>query len=107
MSEIKWAYNEGTGSFSALPASNFLLLAIGFICLLPLLEKGYWEHKRKPKPCPNIDANLHKVYAERYKELLPKYIAGDSFTVEEYLDWKNIQHPPWAEPGETWAYPLD
>lgn len=107
MSEIKWAYDESTGSFSALPASNFLLAAIGFICLLPLIEQGYWHHITRPKPCPNIDKELWAHYAERYKHLFHKMSNDIELTLPEKLEWAKITRPPWAKPGENWTYPLD
>lgn len=107
MSEIKWAYDENTGSFSALPASNFLLIAIGLTGLLPLFERVWWRRFTKPQPCPNIDLDLWNKYKTRYKILLNKRTNGEELTLLELLEYERIIHPPWGEPSETWTYPLD
>lgn len=103
MSEIKWAYDESTGSFSALPASPFLLPALGFLCLLPLLEKLIEEGQKNPRPC-NIDLRTYNEYKWSYLELNRKKIYGGGLTDQEHLELEALMRPPWAEPGELWTY---
>ncbi len=110
MSEIKWAYDKETGSFSALPASNFLLLALAGLGLLPFIEKVYWYRLRKPQPCPDVNLELYEEYAKDYKRLAPKFYNFDGkqpeMTLDELLRWERILYPPWCKPGEKWIYPL-
>jgi hypothetical protein len=105
MSEIKWAYDSNTGSFSALPASPFLLVALGALALLPLLEKAYMIQKNKPVPMPaDFDWKLHSEYKERYKYLQAKKESGQQLDFAEMIELNNIKHPPWAKGGELWTY---
>jgi hypothetical protein len=105
MSEIKWAYDENTGSFSALPASPFLLVALGAVALLPLAEKAYNKAKYGPSPLPsNFDWQLYHQYKERYKILKTKKQSGEQLDFTEIAEWQKLSRPPWAESGEIWAY---
>jgi hypothetical protein len=102
MSEIKWAYDSKTGSFSALPASPFLLLAIGAIVLLPLLEEAYYKNKFKPVPhASNFDPILHEQYRRRWKQLNDKKAAGAQLTWEEIAEISQMQNPPWRQPEDS------
>lgn len=104
MGEIKWAYDERTGSFSALPASPFLLVALCFLPILALLNKGYEKYNRRPRPLPpNFDKEMYDRYAIRYKELKAKQ-ATSELTLDEKLELQNIIKPPWSGPGEYWQY---
>ena len=108
MSEIKWAYDENTGSFSALPASKFLLLALLSLGILPFIERLYWHQITKPKPCHGVDPKLYEEYARDYKILAPKFYNHDGkqpkMTLEELLRWERILYPPWCKAGEKWTY---
>lgn len=111
MSEIKWAYDKETNSFSALPASNFLLLALGLLGILPFIERLYWHQITKPRPCPDVDLKLYEEYAKDFKKLAPKFYNSDGkqpkMTLDELIRWERIIYPPWCKPGEVWHYPLD
>lgn len=104
MSEIKWAYDQQTGSFSALPASAFLLPAIILASLLPFIEKCYSKQKFKPRPLPvNFDKELYQKFATRYKELKLKQ-SKTALTIREELELYRLTKPPWSKPGEYWHY---
>jgi hypothetical protein len=104
MSEIKWAYNEQTGSFSALPASAFLLPVLVFIGLLPFIEKLYNKQKFRPQPLPlDFDKDLHQKFSIRYKELKSKQLEA-GLTINEQLELQRLTKPPWSKPGEYWHY---
>lgn len=105
MSQIKWAYDESTGSFSALPASPWLLPVLGLMCLAPLIEYIWEKADNAPKPLPaDFDYKLHAKYKDIYLELKHKE------KQQGYLDsWDRnrlveVQNPPWALPGEIWTY---
>lgn len=105
MSEIKWSYDSQTGSFSALPASPWLLPALGLICLAPLLAKIVEETEKAPKPLSaNFDPILFEQYRAIYQDLMGKKLAGVQLTSEESLRLQTISNPPWARPGEVWSY---
>lgn len=105
MSEIKWAYDSQTGSFSALPASPWLLPTLGLLCLAPLVAKIVEEAEKAPEPLPaDFDPALFAEYRATYRDLMGKKTAGLQLTSEESLRLQIIEHPPWAKPGETWSY---
>jgi hypothetical protein len=104
MSEIKWAYDEQTGTFSALPASIFLLPAILLAACLPFAEKAYNKYKYRPESLPdNFDKKLHDRYAVRYKQLKAKQRQTE-LTLNERLELHSLTKPPWSKPGEYWHY---
>lgn len=103
---ILYAYDSEKGSFSALPASPWLLPAIGIFALL-----AFYNHNRQSKvrvldESPNIDMKLFNEYRIRYKELLDKKYAlvNGGLTIEESIELQGLIRPPWAEPGELWTY---
>lgn len=105
MPEIKWAYDENTGTFSALPASSFLLPALGLLCLAPLIERALDKINENPRPLPNgFNYDLFCRYQQRYKELAKKRAIQGELTDQEYIEWHQLMRPPWAEPGELWTY---
>lgn len=106
MSEIKWAYDERTGSFSALPASPFLLVALSIIAFLPFIEKAYYRHKHGPKePDATFDNTLHEQYRKRWKELQAKKAAGQTLSWQESAEIMQMMHPPWSKPEDgIWVY---
>lgn len=105
MSEIKWAYDAQTGSFSALPASPWLLPALGLLFLAPLIERIATKIERRPRPLPaNFDPVLHEKNRQIYHKIMHKKKLGIQLSVEESLTLISIRYPPWAEPGETWSY---
>lgn len=105
MSQIKWAYDENSGSFSALPASPFLLLALGAVALLPLLEEAYNKQKFKPQPLPpDFDWNLYNEYKQKYHELKAKKISGQEFNYADTISWQRVIYPPWHNEPGRWSY---
>lgn len=105
MSEIKWAYSVENGSISALPASPWLLPALGLICLAPLVAKIVEQAERAPKPLPeDFDPIMFNNYREVYRDLMHKKQSGIELSMEERLTLQNISNPPWASPGEVWTY---
>lgn len=105
MSEIKWAYDSQTGGFSALPASPWLLPALGLLCLAPIAQKLVEEGLKDPQPAGNdFDPALYLEYKQTYHDLVQKQFSPDGLTMQEELQMLSIMNPPWAEPGERWTY---
>jgi hypothetical protein len=105
MSEIKWAYHVENGTISALPASPWLLPALGILCLAPLVAKLVEQAERDPQPLPeNFDPILFNDYRKIYRALMHKKASGIELSTEESLRLQTIAHPPWAKPGEIWSY---
>lgn len=107
MANIWWAYDESEGSFSALPASPLLLPALGFFFLLAVFDKmsgGKNSGKvtgsadRVAEYGPLFDRN--KI---RFSELLI-IMRRRQLSDDEQAELREIQHPPWAAPGEVWTY---
>lgn len=103
MAEIKWAYDATEGSFSPLPASPFLLPALGLICLFPIIEKMMDEARKNPRPC-NIDKEKYKRYKERFHYLIQKESKHNGLDDNETLELHSLMNPPWADPNELWTY---
>lgn len=105
MSEIKWSYDAQTGSFSALPASPWLLPALGLVCLAPIAEKILEEAAKKPEPVPNVfDPILYQKNKQLYHELINKQASPVGLTQDEEMQLLSIMRPPWATGGELWTY---
>lgn len=105
MSEIKWAYDSQTGSFSALPASPWLLPALGLICLAPIAEKMLEEAAKNPEPVPNtFDPVAYQQNKQEYHALINKQVSSVGLTLDEEMRLNSIMRPPWAKPGELWTY---
>jgi len=103
MSEIKWAYDESNGTFSALPASPLLLPSILFLALVaPLFRAKYEAEKSYASPRP-IDLKLHEQYRQEYLSLMNKRETQE-LTLQERVRLQDLQNPPWKLPGETWHY---
>lgn len=103
MSQIKWAYDESTGGFSALPASPFLLPVLGLVCLAPLLDKLLEAGQRNPQPC---DANpgMYERYKQEYHRLAAKQLSANGLEDGDLSKMHRLMFPPWATPGEVWTY---
>lgn len=104
MANIWWAYDEGNGSFSALPASPLLLPCMGLFFLLAVFDRI----NSGPKVIGTTNAasehgELFEANRLRFNELIAvlKYRA---LTEDEAAELYRIQHPPWAAPGEVWTY---
>jgi hypothetical protein len=103
MTNILWAYDESSGSFSALPASPWLLPAIGLLAFAALCKKI------KPPSAVVVDTGRPIDYqtmacnSSRYYQLLERQSIGD-LSESEQVEMINLAHPPWARPGETWTY---
>lgn len=105
MSEIKWAYDSETGGFSALPASPWLLPALGLLCLAPIAQRIVEEGQKDPKPAgKDFDPVLYLEYKLTYRSLVQKQFSCQGLTTEEEMQMISIMNPPWAEPGEVWTY---
>lgn len=105
MSEIKWAYDSETGSFSALPASPWLLPALGLLCLAPIAQKIAEEAQKDVQPTGNsFDPVLYLEYKQTYHDLVRKQFSADGLTMQEEMQMISVMNPPWAEPGEVWTY---
>lgn len=105
MSEIKWAYDETTGSFSALPASPFLLLALISLPFLWLIGKGINKYKFRPQPLPpNFDPKLYEQYRLIYKRLKAKRDSGQKFDYVDGIQWSQVRYPPWRTDSDPWVY---
>jgi hypothetical protein len=105
MSEIKWSYDAQTGSFSALPASPWLLPALGLICLAPIAEKMLEEAAKKPEPISDaFDPVAYQKNKQLYHELIHKQASSVGLTQHEEMQLLNVMRPPWATGGELWTY---
>jgi hypothetical protein len=104
MANIFWAYDQSEGSFSALPASPWLLPVIGIYAFAGLVQ-AIKDNQPQPdlEPLPHIDPVLYKKNKERYYYLLQQQV-NDKITEEERLEMYRIIHPPWAKNGQVWAY---
>ncbi|MFZ9365816.1 MAG: hypothetical protein ACO253_07995 [Burkholderiaceae bacterium] len=105
MSEIKWAYDTETGSFSALPASPWLLPALGLFLLAPIAQKIAEEAAKDPRPLGDkFDPGAYMQNKLNYHHLTRKKASPEGLTLQEELELISIMNPPWAEPGELWTY---
>lgn len=104
MTNIFYSYDSQTGSFSALPASPWLLPAMGAFALLAAYQKYKLSQPSIIGVAPCINPIIRDIYSKRYGELINKKHWGGGLTFEESIELRNIQYPPWAEPGEIWSY---
>lgn len=104
MTNIFYAYDSQTGSFSALPASPWLLPAMGAFALLAAYQKCKLSKACVIGEAPEINPIIRDIYTKRYKELIHKKHWGGGLEFNESIELQKIQHPPWAEPGEIWTY---
>jgi hypothetical protein len=105
MSEIKWSYDAETGSFSALPASPWLLPALGLLCLAPIAQKIAEEAAKDPKPVnAKFDPIVYLENKQLYHELVNKQASPVGLTQHEEMQLLSIMRPPWATGGELWTY---
>lgn len=104
MTNIFYAYDSQTGSFSALPASPWLLPAMGAFALLAAYQKCRLSKPSIIGTAPSINPIIRDIYSKRYSELIEKKHWGGGLTFRESIELKDIQHPPWADPGEVWTY---
>lgn len=104
MSNIWWAYDESSGSFSALPASPALLPALGVFFLAAVFSAG----KEKPRvietyPDGNPYMGEHLANKPRYDELI-NIMGYRELTDKEQSELHRLKHPRWAKDGEVWCY---
>lgn len=101
---IFYAYDSATGSFSPLPASPWLLPAMGVFALLAAYKKCELSRPVIVGEPPEIDPKVLNSYRARYNKLIDKKHWGDGLSFEESIELNNLQRPPWAKPGEVWTY---
>jgi hypothetical protein len=104
MANIWWAYDESNGSFSALPASPLLLPAIGLFFLLAVFDsmsKG--DKVTGTTNAISEHGELFEANRIRFNEIIA-IIKRRQLTEQEEAELYQIQHPPWAAPGEVWTY---
>jgi hypothetical protein len=104
MTNIFYAYDSQTGSFSALPASPWLLPAMGAFALLAAYQKYKLSRPSIIGEAPEISPVIRDIYGKRYRELIHKKHWQGGLDFRESIELQNIQNPPWAEPGEVWTY---
>lgn len=107
MVNIWWAYDENNGSFSALPASPLLLPALGLFFLMAVFDKMSSENNGG-KVIGRADKvlNYGPLFEQnkvRFKQLCD-IIRKRELSEDERSELYQLQHPPWAEPGEIWTY---
>jgi hypothetical protein len=107
MANIWWAYDEDNGSFSALPASPLLLPALGLFFLLAAFDKmRSKDNGGKMTGRADKVLNYGPLFEQnkaRFNELLA-IMRRRQLNEDESAELYQIQHPPWAEPGEIWTY---
>jgi hypothetical protein len=107
MLNIWWAYDESSGSFSALPASPLLLPCIGLFFLFAVLDKSQNGSKAgrilESADRAKADMTAFEINRTRYKRLLA-ILAERPLTEQEDSELYQLEHPKWGKPGEDWTY---
>lgn len=104
MANIFWAYDESEGSFSPLPASPWLLPAIGLFALAALF-KAIKDSGPAPEtgPPPVYDPIIYENNKKRYYYLIQRKVdCGLSDDDQSELD--RLIRPPWVTNGQVWTY---
>lgn len=102
MAEIKWAYDENTGSFSALPASSWLSVAIGWKLMMHCVR--HFAGDGVPESIPNYNHIEYLTHRDNYHRIIFKILKNMPLTKEESDQYYAAIHPSWSKPGETWSY---
>jgi hypothetical protein len=104
---IWWAYDDSSGTFSPLPASPLLLPAIGLFFLLAVYDRmrHKWQSGKILATANQLGVDNTTIgeYRKRYNELL-SIMMYRNLDEDEQSEMHQLEHPPWAEPGEVWSY---
>jgi len=104
MANIFWSYDESEGSFSPLPASPWLLPAIGLFALAALFQAI--KSSQPPEelgPMPPYDPILYEKNKTRYYYLIQRK-ADYGLSEDEQSELNRLIRPPWASKGQIWTY---
>lgn len=106
MRRVLWGYDESTGDISTLPASPWLLPALGLLAFATLLERTGFLSENGPVSLPaGFNEKEWRENSERYHYLVDKEFSGEGLTISEQYELTNkLPHPSWAQPGEYWTY---
>lgn len=101
MANILWAYDEERSSFSALPASPWLLPAIAIAGVVAAVRSC------QPKEIildvsPEIDKEEYERNKIKYRSLMQKY--PREWTEDEWMTYRAISYPSWWKEGPPWGY---
>jgi hypothetical protein len=93
MANILYAYDGESSSFSALPASPWLLPAIFLLVAIGIIDEAKRAVPVNICAPPGTDPEAYEIKRQRYYELLPKFV-DSSMTYPEEMEWQKLIYPP-------------